>query len=206
MSPTASTTRCACTRRISASCGSTPTCSPARSTCGVRAGWCVSSISTVGNYEYGQFWYFHQDGSIHFEMKATGILNTAGLAPGETPRYGTVVSPGVLGALPPARLQHAARHGGRRRAQPGRRGRYRGAAGRARQSVRQRLHHSRDRARPRAGGAAQRRFQCRTLLENRECRGDATRSDGRPPTSCCRSVRCRCSPARNRGWRDARPS
>ena len=55
----------------------------------------LSSISTVGNYEYGSFWYFHQDGSIHFEMKATGILNTAGLKPGESPDYGTIVSPGV---------------------------------------------------------------------------------------------------------------
>jgi primary-amine oxidase len=55
----------------------------------------LSSISTVGNYEYGQFWYFLQDGSIHFEMKATGILNTAGIVPGETPRFGTVVSEGV---------------------------------------------------------------------------------------------------------------
>ena len=55
----------------------------------------VSSISTVGNYEYGSFWYLHQDGSIHFEMKATGILNTAGLRPDEKPDYGTVVSPGV---------------------------------------------------------------------------------------------------------------
>ena len=34
----------------------------------------LSSISTVGNYEYGSFWYFHQDGSIHFEMKATGTV------------------------------------------------------------------------------------------------------------------------------------
>ena len=55
----------------------------------------VSSISTIGNYEYGLFWYFHQDGSIHFEMKATGILNTAALKPGERPDYGTIVSPGV---------------------------------------------------------------------------------------------------------------
>ena len=55
----------------------------------------VSSISTIGNYEYGSFWYFHQDGSIHFEMKATGIMNTAGLRPGEAPDYGTIVSPGV---------------------------------------------------------------------------------------------------------------
>ncbi|MGE0424609.1 MAG: primary-amine oxidase [Reyranellaceae bacterium] len=55
----------------------------------------ISSISTVGNYEYGLFWYFYQDGSIHFEMKATGILNTAALMPGEKPDYGTIVSPGV---------------------------------------------------------------------------------------------------------------
>jgi primary-amine oxidase len=55
----------------------------------------VSSISTVGNYEYGLFWYFHQDGSIHFEIKATGILNTSGLKPGEKPTHGTIVSPGV---------------------------------------------------------------------------------------------------------------
>jgi primary-amine oxidase len=55
----------------------------------------LSSISTVGNYEYGLFWYFYQDGSIHFEVKATGILNTAGLRPGEAPAFGAMVSPGV---------------------------------------------------------------------------------------------------------------
>lgn len=36
----------------------------------------VSSIHTVGNYEYGLFWYFHLDGSIRFEVKLTGILTT----------------------------------------------------------------------------------------------------------------------------------
>jgi primary-amine oxidase len=55
----------------------------------------VSSISTVGNYDYGSFWYFYQDGSIRFEMKATGVLNTAALTPGEEPRFGSLVSPGV---------------------------------------------------------------------------------------------------------------
>jgi primary-amine oxidase len=53
----------------------------------------VSSISTVANYEYGFFWYFFQDGSIQFEVKLTGILSTAGLHPGETPKYGTMVGP-----------------------------------------------------------------------------------------------------------------
>lgn len=55
----------------------------------------ISSISTIGNYEYGSFWYLHQDGSIHFEMKATGIMNTAALMPGEAPRFGSIVAPGV---------------------------------------------------------------------------------------------------------------
>ncbi|PHX66664.1 MAG: tyramine oxidase [Actinobacteria bacterium] len=36
----------------------------------------VSAIHTVGNYEYGIFWYFHQDGSIATEVKLTGILQT----------------------------------------------------------------------------------------------------------------------------------
>src|SRR5690242_15619592 len=34
----------------------------------------VSCIATVGNYEYGLFWYFQQDGAIHFEVKLTGII------------------------------------------------------------------------------------------------------------------------------------
>ena len=38
----------------------------------------ISSIATTGNYEYGYFWYFQQDGAIHFEVKLTGII-----APGE---------------------------------------------------------------------------------------------------------------------------
>jgi primary-amine oxidase len=59
----------------------------------------ISSISTIGNYEYGLFWYFHQDGTIHFEVKATGIMNTAALMPGEKPRFGTMVAPGVYAQL-----------------------------------------------------------------------------------------------------------
>lgn len=53
----------------------------------------VSSISTVANYEYGFFWYLYQDGNIQFEVKLTGILSTAGLHPGETPKYGNLVGP-----------------------------------------------------------------------------------------------------------------
>ena len=53
----------------------------------------VSSISTVGNYEYGFFWYFYQDGTIQLEVKLTGIVNTAAVPVGETPKYGTLVAP-----------------------------------------------------------------------------------------------------------------
>ncbi len=53
----------------------------------------VSSIATVGNYEYGFFWYFYQDGTIQMEIKLTGIVNTAAVPEGETPKYGTLVAP-----------------------------------------------------------------------------------------------------------------
>ena len=41
----------------------------------------ISTFTTVGNYEYGYFWYFHQDGSWQFEAKLTGIVHTAGVTP-----------------------------------------------------------------------------------------------------------------------------
>lgn len=59
----------------------------------------ISSISTVGNYEYGSYWYFYLDGTIEFEMKATGIINTVGCLPGQPPKYGVEVAPGVVGQI-----------------------------------------------------------------------------------------------------------
>ena len=59
----------------------------------------VSSISTIGNYEYASYWYLHQDGRIEYEMKATGIINTAGCHPGQPGKYGTEVAPGVVGHI-----------------------------------------------------------------------------------------------------------
>ena len=53
----------------------------------------VSFIATVGNYEYGFYWYFYQDGSIEYEVKLTGVINTGALPPGETRKYGTLVAP-----------------------------------------------------------------------------------------------------------------
>ncbi|MEM9369933.1 MAG: primary-amine oxidase, partial [Pseudomonadota bacterium] len=59
----------------------------------------ISTIATVGNYEYGYYWYLHLDGEIEFEMKATGIINTTACMPGEPGPYGTEVAPGVLGQI-----------------------------------------------------------------------------------------------------------
>ena len=53
----------------------------------------VSMIATLGNYDYGYYWYFYQDGSIHVEVKLTGIVNTQALKPGEAAKYGTEVAP-----------------------------------------------------------------------------------------------------------------
>lgn len=57
----------------------------------------ISSITTVGNYEYCCYWYLFQDGTVEFEMKATGIINTVACIPGSEQKYGTEVSPGVVG-------------------------------------------------------------------------------------------------------------
>ena len=59
----------------------------------------ISSISTIGNYEYASYWYLHQDGRIEFEMKATGIINTAACRPGQPGRFGAEVAPGLVGHI-----------------------------------------------------------------------------------------------------------
>ena len=46
----------------------------------------ISCITTVGNYEYGFYWYLYQDGGIEFEGKLTGIVLTAGVRPGAAAR------------------------------------------------------------------------------------------------------------------------
>jgi primary-amine oxidase len=59
----------------------------------------ISSISTIGNYEYASYWYLHQDGRIEFEMKATGIINTSACHPGQPGRFGAEVAPGIVGHI-----------------------------------------------------------------------------------------------------------
>jgi primary-amine oxidase len=57
----------------------------------------ISTIATVGNYEYGYFWYLYTDGTIEYEVKLTGVISTGALAPGERPAHGTLVAPGLYG-------------------------------------------------------------------------------------------------------------
>jgi primary-amine oxidase len=57
----------------------------------------VSCFATVGNYEYGFFWYLYTDGTIQYEVKLSGVLSTGALAEGEQPKHGVVVAPGLYG-------------------------------------------------------------------------------------------------------------
>ena len=57
----------------------------------------ISCFATVGNYEYGFFWYLYNDGNIEFEVKLTGVISTGAVEPGQTPGYGTLVAPGLYG-------------------------------------------------------------------------------------------------------------
>ena len=59
----------------------------------------ISSIVTVGNYEYGFYWYLYMDGVIEFEIKATGSINTTACNPGKPSKYGREVAPGVVGQI-----------------------------------------------------------------------------------------------------------
>ncbi|MGY3697627.1 primary-amine oxidase [Bradyrhizobium sp. USDA 3240] len=57
----------------------------------------ISFFATVGNYDYWFYWYLYQDGTIQFEAKLTGIIQTAAIMPGETYRWGGVVDDNLGG-------------------------------------------------------------------------------------------------------------
>ena len=90
----------------------------------------VSFVSTVGNYEYGFFWYFYLDGNIQLEVKLTGIVSPMAIEPGTVPEFANVVGEGRRRAAPPAPVQRSPRL--RRRRFRERRARGRGRAGAAR--------------------------------------------------------------------------
>lgn len=57
----------------------------------------ISFFATVGNYDYGFYWYLYQDGTIQLEAKLTGIIQTAAVAPGATYPWGGMVDEGLGG-------------------------------------------------------------------------------------------------------------
>lgn len=52
----------------------------------------ISSICTIGNYDYAFYWNFYQDGMIEHTVKATGIMHTRALADGETSEFAPLVA------------------------------------------------------------------------------------------------------------------
>ena len=57
----------------------------------------ISFFATVGNYDYGFYWYLYQDGTIQLEAKLTGIIQTAAIAPGKLYPWGGMVADGLGG-------------------------------------------------------------------------------------------------------------
>jgi primary-amine oxidase len=53
----------------------------------------VSYWATVGNYDYGFFWYLYLDGTVEMEVKATGVVFTSSYA--ERSDYATEIAPGL---------------------------------------------------------------------------------------------------------------
>ncbi|MFD4668709.1 primary-amine oxidase [Lentzea sp. NPDC058450] len=56
----------------------------------------ISSISTIGNYDYGYYWYLYLDGSIELEAKATGIVFCGAGAEGSSNPHATEIAPGLF--------------------------------------------------------------------------------------------------------------
>jgi len=54
----------------------------------------VSFFTTVGNYDYGFYWYFYLDGTIECEIKLTGVVFTSAY-PGPGYPYAAEVAPGL---------------------------------------------------------------------------------------------------------------
>ncbi len=57
----------------------------------------ISFFATVGNYDYGFYWYFYQDGTIQLECKLTGIIQTSAVADGDTYPWGGMVTENLGG-------------------------------------------------------------------------------------------------------------
>jgi primary-amine oxidase len=53
----------------------------------------ISFFVTVGNYDYGFYWYLYLDGTLQLEVKATGVVFTSAYVPGTA--YANELAPGL---------------------------------------------------------------------------------------------------------------
>ncbi len=136
----------------------------------------ISFFATVGNYDYGFFWYLYQSGEIQLEVKLTGCLSVGAFPPGEQPTHGALVAAAALRADSSALLQFPPGYGCRWAGQFGLRGRYRRRTYRARQSA-QRLvpaaihpHQESVGSCPRCGPRDRTRLDDRESVASQRCR------------------------------------
>ncbi|KXG51201.1 Copper amine oxidase, N2/N3-terminal [Penicillium griseofulvum] len=61
-----------------------------------EAGESRNNILTLMNYDYIFAWIFHQNGTVEFETRATGVVSTAPIDKEARSPLGNVVTPGVL--------------------------------------------------------------------------------------------------------------
>jgi primary-amine oxidase len=54
----------------------------------------ISFFTTIGNYDYGFYWYLYLDGTIEFEAKATGVVFTSAQPSPDYP-YSSEMAPGL---------------------------------------------------------------------------------------------------------------
>jgi len=55
----------------------------------------LSFVATVGNYDYGFEWIFHQDGALDVRVALTGVMAVKGVAIGEADAYSHMVAKGI---------------------------------------------------------------------------------------------------------------
>ena len=60
----------------------------------------VSAIHTVGNYEYGFFWYLYLDGTVQMEVKLTGIVGVSAVHDGEgASEFAALIAPNLASPI-----------------------------------------------------------------------------------------------------------
>ena len=60
----------------------------------------ISTFHTVGNYEYGFYWYLYLDGTIQMEVKLTGIVGISAIRDGEErPEFAPLIAPNLTSPI-----------------------------------------------------------------------------------------------------------